>query len=108
IGEAINILDDDLPTVRDVLRAYRKNGKRQKAIWFPQWAIGPASGLYEWYHRYSRGQLPGVVSRYQTRAFWQPIRYNNQKAKNLLSWSPRVPMADALRQAILAPKQQAH
>lgn len=107
IGEAINILDDDLPSVREVLQTYRRHGKGRRTIWCPQWAIGPASGVYEWYHHYSGGQLPGVITRYQTLAFWQPVRYSNRKAKQLLSWSPRVPMADALRQAILPPQQRA-
>lgn len=100
VGEAINILDDDLPSVRDVLRAYRRHGRRRRTIWCPQWAIGPASSLYEWYHNYSHGQLPGVISRYHTNAFWRPVRYSNRKAKQLLSWSPHVGMADGLRQAI--------
>lgn len=105
VGEAINILDDDLPTVRDVLAAYRRNGQRRRVVWCPQWAIGPASSIYEWYHRYSRGQLPGVISRYQTDAFWRPVRYSNRKAKQLLGWTPAVPMAEALRRAIASPKQ---
>lgn len=102
VGEKINILDDDLPSVRDVLSAYRQHGQRRKTLLCPQSAIGPASSLYEWYHSYSRGQLPAVVSRYKTDAFWRPVNYSNRKAKQLLSWSPRVGMADALRQAIVS------
>ena len=105
--EAINILDDDLPTVRGVLAAYRRLGRKKRTVWLPQFAIGPLSSVYEWYHRYSEGQLPGIITRYQTDAFWKPLRFSNRKAKDLLSWTPHVPMAQALERSILGTEPRA-
>jgi nucleoside-diphosphate-sugar epimerase len=99
-GEVFNILDDDLPSVVDVLRAYRRSGRRLKSVWLPQFAIGPLSGAYDRYHRYSQGQLPGVLSRYRADTFWKPMRFSNAKSKSRLGWNPHVPMAQALDQAI--------
>ena len=103
IGETFNILDDDLPTVTSVLSAYRQCGGKLRAIWLPQWSIGPLSGLYEWYHKYSKGQLPGVITRHRTDTFWKPLKYSNAKAKASMAWQPHVPMAEALERAIRAP-----
>jgi nucleoside-diphosphate-sugar epimerase len=101
-GETFNILDDDLPSVRDVLAAYSRHGHKVRSFWVPQGAIGPLSSLYEWYHHYSRGQLPGVVTRYRTDNFWKPLLFSNTKAKRLLAWTPHVPMAAALERTILS------
>nr|HPG88392.1 hypothetical protein [Hyphomicrobium sp.] len=102
-GETFNILDDDLPTVSGVLAAYRRFGRKIRAVWLPQSAIGPLSSVYEWYHHHSKGQLPGIITRYRTETFWKPLRFSNRKAKTRLAWTPHVPMADALEQAIRAP-----
>lgn len=103
IGETFNILDDDLPSVSGVLAAYKRHGRRLRSVWLPQAAIGPLSSLYEWYHRYSQGQLPGIITRYRTDTFWKPLRFSNAKAKARLAWQPHVPMAEALEKAISAP-----
>lgn len=107
VGETINILDDDLPSVRSVLAAYRKHGKKLRSIWLPQRAIGPLSSLYGWYHRYSRGQVPEVITRYRTDTFWRPLRFTNAKAKHLLAWTPHVSMACALERSISSTRSQA-
>ncbi len=101
-GETLNVLDDELPSVRGVLAAYKRHGRKVRSFWVPQGAIGPLSSLYEWYHNYSQGQLPGVVTRYRTDNFWKPLRFSNQKAKRLLAWAPHVPMTEALERAILS------
>lgn len=102
-GETFNIIDDELPSVSAVLNAYRRCGKRLPTMWFPQAAIGPVSSLYEWYHRYSNGQVPGVLTRYRTDAFWKPLRFSNRNATTKLNWKPHVPMAEALERAITGP-----
>lgn len=102
-GETFNILDDDLPSVRGVVAAYRRYGRRLRAIWLPQSAIGPLSSLYGWYHNYSQGQLPGIITRYRTETFWKPLIFSNSKAKARLAWTPKVPMEEALQSAIRAP-----
>lgn len=103
VGETFNILDDDLPSVNGLLSAYRRYGRKLRSVWLPQSAIGPLSSIYEWYHNYSDGQLPNVISRYRTETFWKPLSYSNRKAKTLLEWSPHVAMKDALETAISSP-----
>jgi nucleoside-diphosphate-sugar epimerase len=101
VGQAINIVDDDLPTAKEVLKAYRSEQQRVRSLWLPQWSIRPLSRMYETYHRWSQGQLPKVLTAYRTDAFWKPLQFSNAKAKALLNWLPAVSMAEALRRSVV-------
>lgn len=100
-GQAFNVLDDDLPTAKQVLAAYRQHRRKVRSVWLPQWSVRPLSRLYEGYHHWSKGQLPNVLTGYRTDAFWKPLQFPNDKAKASLQWKPAVPMAEALRRAIV-------
>jgi nucleoside-diphosphate-sugar epimerase len=101
VGQAFNVLDDNLPTCKEVIQAYRHHGKKVRSAWVPQWTVKPMSRLYESYHRWSKGQLPNVITTYRSEAFWKPLHFPNTKAKQALHWQPAVPMTEALRRAIL-------
>jgi nucleoside-diphosphate-sugar epimerase len=100
VGEAFNVLDDDLPSGRRVLGMYRGAGRPVKSFWIPQCAIGPLSSLYEGYSRWSEGQLPAVITRYRTDAMWKPLKFTNGKAKQRLKWSPHLTFAEAFQRSI--------
>jgi hypothetical protein len=66
-----------------------------------QFAIGPLSRLCESYYRCSAGQLPAVLTRYQSMAQWKSLRYSNAKAKALLGWQPQIAFAEGLQQTLV-------
>jgi nucleoside-diphosphate-sugar epimerase len=100
-GESFNVVDDDPPTGGELLRAYRRGGgDRLRVVRVPGWAVGPLSGLCQWYHRRSRGQLPDVLTPYKSAAQWKPLHYANAKAKAVLGWEPRVGFAEGLRETL--------
>ena len=101
-GQAFNVVDDHLPTARDVFRAYRQSVGRVPAVTVPQWAIPAVAGAYEWCSRRSHGQFPPVVTRYRSAAQWKPLRFSNERAKRVLGWRPTVPFADALDRTLAA------
>ncbi|RMG41779.1 MAG: NAD-dependent epimerase/dehydratase family protein [Planctomycetota bacterium] len=95
-----NVLDDRLPTPREVLRACRRAGKQVRTLPVPGWLM---HRLCRWYHRYaewSTRQLPPVLTEYRSRAAWNPLRFTNRRAKQWLQWGPRVPMDEALRRSL--------
>ena len=100
VGEAFNILDDELPSGKQVLRMYRLSGRGVKSLWIPQCTIGPLSSIYERYSRWSEGQLPAVITRYKTDSMWKPLRFTNAKARNRLKWSPHLSFAEAFQRSI--------
>jgi nucleoside-diphosphate-sugar epimerase len=95
-GHVFNIVDDDLPSSRQFLRAYKRNVRRFRSIYLPHAASYLLCALWEKYSSWSEGQLPPVYNRRGWHAFWKSTRYSNEKAKTLLGWVPHVPTAEAL------------
>jgi nucleoside-diphosphate-sugar epimerase len=95
-GEIFNVVDDDLPTSRRLLRAYKKATKPFLSIPVPYVFAAGLSRLWENYSRRSEGQLPPVFNRRRCSAEWKGNRYSNQKLKEKLGWKPRVPMDQAI------------
>jgi nucleoside-diphosphate-sugar epimerase len=96
-GQIFNIHDDDLLTNRAFLKQYKRAKGNIQSIRIPYYMIQVLSRLAKWYSEYSRGQIPLVFTPYRTAAIWKGVRFDNAKAKQLLGWLPRVPMAQALK-----------
>ncbi|WP_437192407.1 NAD-dependent epimerase/dehydratase family protein [Planctomicrobium sp. SH527] len=99
-GEIFNVVDDDLPSGKQIVRLLKKNGHRLRSVWVPRPMIGPMSSLYEMYSKWSGGQLPAVITRYKSDAIWKPVRYSNEKAKRCLKWTPTAKTLDALAKSV--------
>lgn len=95
-GETFNVVDDDLPTSRQFLKAYKKV-KPFRSIAIPYPLTRAVCFFWERYSRSSKGQLPPVFNRRRCAAEWKGNRYSNQKLKHRLGWTPRVPMKEAMR-----------
>src|SRR5216110_1437875 len=95
-GEIFNVVDDELPTGQQFLKAYKRRAKSFVSIRVP-YIVGYAmSLLWEKYAEWSKNQLPPAFNRRRCAAEWKGNRYSNQKLKERLGWSPRVNMADAM------------
>jgi nucleoside-diphosphate-sugar epimerase len=99
-GQVFNLIDDILPTGRELIRRYRSEVARVHRFTVPGWAVPALSGACEWYHRASRGQFPAVLTRYKTQAMWRPLQYPNSRAKQVLGWSPEVGLEQGLQETI--------
>ncbi len=99
-GEVYNVIDDDLPSAKGLLRMCRRAGHPVKSVWVPRPLIQPMAGTYDWYHRWSRGQLPGVLTPYRTASIWKPLKYTNKKAKAQLGWQPDISFDEAFRRSL--------
>ena len=89
-GEVFNVVDDDLCSSRRFLRLYKKNVKPFRSLYVPHVVSYGLCYLWEWYARWSEGQLPPVFNRSRWHAHWKKTRYTNQKLKDRLGWAPRV------------------
>lgn len=106
-GLAFNLVDDELPTGRQILRRHRRSVGRIRTMPIPGPAIQPLSQLCEWYHERSRGQLPAVLTRYKSGAQWKPLRYSNARAKARLAWTPEIGLPEGLDRTFAWLQQQA-
>ena len=95
-GQSFNIVDDDLPTGRELARLHRRRVGGVWPIFVPPLGVSLASRLNQWYHVWSRGQLPAVLSPYKSQAMWGSFRYSNAKAKAMLGWAPSISAVDGL------------
>ena len=97
-GQVFNIIDDDLPTSREFLHLYKQKVRRFISIPVPYRIWYFFCSIWEWYSKWSEGQLPPVFNRRTCSVYWKGNKYSNQKAKRLLGWRPRVLMKDGLEQ----------
>lgn len=101
-AQAFNIIDDDPPRARALLRRYRREVGGMHVIPVPHWGIHPLSSLCERYHIWSAGQLPAVMTPYKSSAMWKCVTYSNGKAKAVLGWSPAVDFDEGLHRTFEA------
>jgi nucleoside-diphosphate-sugar epimerase len=94
-GEVFNVVDDELLTGRQFLKAYRKKAKCS-SIRIPYVVGYTMCLLWEKYSEWSKNQVPPVFNRRRCVAEWKGNRYSNQKLKDRLGWRPRVPMEQAM------------
>ena len=100
-GEIFNIVDDELLTGRQFLKAYKKKVRSFRSIRIPYFAGYGLCSLWEKYSKWSKNQLPPAFNGRRCAAEWKGNRYSNQKLKDQLDWKPRVPMGEAM-EAFLA------
>jgi nucleoside-diphosphate-sugar epimerase len=94
-GEVFNVVDDDLPTSADFLRAYKRTTGQSLTLSLPYALTYLACALWENYSRFSKGQLPPVFNRRRCAAEWKANKYSNRKLKERVGWQPQVRMKEA-------------
>ena len=95
-GEAFNVVDDELLTSRQFLRAYRKRVPRSFSVPVPYSLAYLMCTLWEKYSRWSQGQLPPAFNRRRCAAEWKGNCFSNEKLRQRLGWRPRVSMEQAM------------
>ncbi len=96
-GEVFNVVDDGLPSSRAFLRLYKEQVKSFRSIYVPHTVSYLLCALWEWYSKWSEGQLPPAYNRKAWRASWKKTTYSNAKLKERAGWRPAVPMSEALQ-----------
>lgn len=95
-GEIFNVVDDNLLTSSQFLRAYKKNVTPFFSVRVPYFLAYNLSLLWEKYSKRSKCQLPPAFNRRRCAAEWKNNRFSNQKLRERLGWKPRVDMEKAM------------
>jgi nucleoside-diphosphate-sugar epimerase len=95
-GEVFNVVDDELLTSSEFLRAYKKRVNRSFSLRIPYFLAYGLCLLWEKYAKWSKGQLPPGFNRRRCSAEWKGNRFSNQKLHQRLGWKPRVNVKDAM------------
>lgn len=96
-GEVFNVVDDDLPTSRQFLRQYKHEVRKFASIYVPHAVSYAFCGLWEWYSKWSQGQLPPAFNLKLWHVSWKRTRYSNAKLKSRLGWRPAISTSEGLR-----------
>jgi len=96
-GEIFNVVDDDLPSSRKLLRLYKKNVESFQSLYVPHALSYTLCYLWEKYTEWSDEQLPPAFNRKRWHAYWKKTEYSNDKLKNQLGWAPKVRTEDGLK-----------
>jgi len=96
-GEIFNVVDDDLPSSRKVLRLYKQNVKVFRSIYVPRAISYLLFCAWGKYSDFSGRQLPPVFNGRAWHAYWKGGKYSNEKLKRLLGWAPGVSTTEGLR-----------
>ena len=105
-GEVFNVVDDELPTSRSLLKKYKKNAFNFKSIYVPYRIFYLFCYLWEKYSHWSKGQLPPAFNTRKCAAYWKGNRFSNKKIKDLLGWKPGVPFEEASKRYFEYAKQR--
>ena len=100
-GKIFNVVDDELLTGRQFLKAYKGKVRSFRSIRIPYFAGYGLCSLWEKYAKWSRNQVPPAFNRRRCAAEWKGMHYSNRKLREQLGWKPRVPMQQAM-EAFLA------
>jgi len=96
-GEVFNVVDDQLLTSAQFLRAYKRKVGGFFSVRLPYWMAHALCVLWETYSRRSKGQLPPAFNRRRCAAEWRGNRFPNRKIRERLGWTPRVGIEEAMR-----------
>ena len=94
-GGVFNVVDDELLSGRQFLKAYNKK-IGGFSVCIPYTIAYLLCLLWEKYSKWSKNQLPPAFNRRRCAAEWKGNCYSNRKAGEELGWKPRVPMEKAM------------
>ncbi len=95
-GQIFNVVDDDVLTSRQFLRAWKRRTGQWFSVPVPYFLAWWLNCLWEDFSKRRKGQLPPAFNRRRCAAEWKGNRFTNQKLKAGLGWRPRVSMNDAM------------
>lgn len=96
-GKTFNVVDDDLLSSGQFLRAYRRCVPRFFSLRMPYAVAYALCAMWEDYSKFSKGQLPPAFNRRRCMAEWKGNRYSNAAIRAGLGWAPRVTMAEGMK-----------
>lgn len=94
VGATVNVLDDHPPTQRAYVRSLARHVSRPPRVPFVPWRFARALSAAA---ARAGGRGPALLAPARFCARFQPMHYDNRRAREVLGWAPRYPLEDALQ-----------
>ncbi|NER78832.1 MAG: NAD(P)-dependent oxidoreductase [Leptolyngbya sp. SIO1D8] len=107
-GQTLNIVDDDLPNQVTYTTLVRERLEKSVISLVIPWPWMKHLANFVWSLNQSLGgriRLPGLLTPAQLQARYKPLRYSNNKAKQMLGWQPQNSLIEALDLSIDVPHE---
>jgi 2-alkyl-3-oxoalkanoate reductase len=99
IGQTINLIDDDLPTQSAYVDKLRQRTPSPRSLLVPWTVMRLFSDLLWLYNQrllQGRMKLPSILVPARMQARFKPLLYSNRRAKEILNWTPKYSLDQAL------------
>jgi 2-alkyl-3-oxoalkanoate reductase len=110
-GQTLNIIDDEQPTQRRFASMLRKRMLPRPIIIPVSFTLMRLIAAVIWFTNKQffggRAKVPGLFVPARLHARLKPLRYSNQKVRQVLGWTPRYSLEEALDRSIRERKQPA-
>jgi 2-alkyl-3-oxoalkanoate reductase len=103
-GQVFNVIDDEQPTQRQFVKLLKRESAPDAVI-VPvpltvMRAVATSADLTNRLLFKRRAKIPGLFIPARLEARCRPLSFANQKVKSFLAWSPRYPLAEAMRRSV--------
>jgi nucleoside-diphosphate-sugar epimerase len=99
-GHILNVVDDEMPTQRRYASLMRRRlSPRPFIVAVPRWAMQFLAGMAVITNKLlcgGRAKIPGIFIPARLDARIKPLRFSNHRIKEVLGWSPRYGLHEAL------------
>lgn len=106
IGETLNVIDDDLPTQRDYVRRLALLASPSPTVlpisWTALRVLARAAHVVNAVVFRGEAKVPGILTPARLHARCKPLRYPNRRIKDVLGWTPRFDLAEAIARSLQA------
>ena len=104
IGQTFNIIDDAPPTQKRYAAELRDRLPQRPRIIAVPWTFARLLARIAWIAKHTifggRLRLPGVLVPARLHARFKPLRYSNEALKEVLNWTPRYSLEEALSRSL--------
>lgn len=104
VGQTLNIVDDNPPKRQVYLQELSKQTATPIKMLPANWLIMSGIARLAWFVNQvfldGQARLPGLLVPAKLQARFKPLKYENTLAKEILGWTPRYSLNDAIRRSL--------
>ena len=103
-GQILNVVDDETPSENEYVRLLLERTSPRPKVFVVPWPVmrltARLASLTNRWLLGNRARLPGLLVPCRVHARFKPLKYTNQKIKQVLGWRPRYSLVEAIDRSL--------